>query len=115
MKTGLIACLKILIQVSASDRLSFLKSIHGSPNCACCCRDFEVHDQRTHLELKALDSLAKCYDQQLNKEEEIQLDERDVAKAGHLDAKKHLEDVSQEMLSTNIIQAMTTMLDTIVF
>ena len=79
------------------------------------CRDFEEQDKQTNKGLVALNSLAKIYDTQLSKEEETQLDKRDVEKVGHLDARKRLEDVSNEMLSQNIVQAMTAMLDTIVF
>lgn len=79
------------------------------------CRDYEAWTPSTAKELSSLDSLTKSLNEQLGAEEKTELDKRDVAKAGKLDARKHLEDYAQKMMSAHIVQAMTTMLDTIVF
>lgn len=84
-------------------------------NVKCCCRDSEVYARSTEENLKSLDNFAKRFNDQLGQEEKTELDKRDVAKAGKVDARKHLEELTQSMMSGNIVQAMTTMLDTIVF
>ena len=48
-------------------------------------------------------------------EESIPLEKRVVAKAGKMDAKKRLEADADALISSNIVQCMGTMLDTIAF
>lgn len=55
------------------------------------------------------------YDKEVVEEEGIPLERRVVAKAGKMDAKKRLEEGVGQLMSTNIVQCMGAMLDTIVF
>lgn len=48
-------------------------------------------------------------------EQELSPEKRVVANVGKMDAKKHLADNVTKLMSSNIIQAMGTMLDTVVF
>lgn len=61
------------------------------------------------------DVLAVKYEKAIAEEEDISLEKRVVAKAGKLDAKKRLEDNVQTLLSDNIVQCMSSMVDTVVF
>jgi 26S proteasome regulatory subunit N11 len=47
--------------------------------------------------------------------QELAPEKRVVANVGKMDAKKHLEDNVQQLMSANIVQSMATMLDTVVF
>lgn len=48
-------------------------------------------------------------------ERELPPEKRVVANVGKMDAKKHLSENVTRLMSSNIIQAMGTMLDTVVF
>lgn len=48
-------------------------------------------------------------------EQELSLAERTVANVGKQDAKKHLEMNVAHLMSSNIVQTLGTMLDTVVF
>lgn len=58
---------------------------------------------------------ADKYERAIAEEDTISLDKRVVAKAGKLDAKKRLENNARTLLSDNIVQCMSSMVDTIVF
>ena len=55
------------------------------------------------------------YDAAVVEEEGIPLERRVVAKAGKMDAKKRLEASVQQMISSNIVQCMGAMVDTVAF
>lgn len=60
-----------------------------------------------------LQSLSDAYDKSLVEEQTIPMEKRLVANVGKLDAKQHLEREIQRLMSSNIVQCMRAMLDTI--
>ncbi|KDD75404.1 JAB1/Mov34/MPN/PAD-1 ubiquitin protease [Helicosporidium sp. ATCC 50920] len=78
-------------------------------------RDFEVHSRRNEKLLKDIGDLTEKYGTMVAEEREIPLDRRTVSKAGKVDAKKRLDDATQDLLTANIVQTMSSMLDTVVF
>lgn len=69
----------------------------------------------TEKALKEVQDLARKYDSAVIEEQETPPADRAVAAVGKMDAKKHLDQHVQSLMSTNIVQAMATMLDTVVF
>ena len=45
----------------------------------------------------------------------VSAEKRVVATTGHLDAKRHLSDNAERLMSINIVQNLATMLDVVVF
>jgi 26S proteasome regulatory subunit N11 len=65
--------------------------------------------------VKELKDLAERYDKAVVEEQELPPEKRIVANVGKMDAKKHLQNNVLGLMSSNIIQCMGTMLDTVVF
>jgi 26S proteasome regulatory subunit N11 len=65
--------------------------------------------------VKELKELAQRYDKAVVEEQELPPEKRVVANVGKMDAKKHLHNNVLGLMSSNIIQCMGTMLDTVVF
>lgn len=65
--------------------------------------------------MKEVQELAGKYDLAVIEEQETPPKDRVVASVGKMDAKKHLDQHVQTLMSNNIVQAMATMLDTVVF
>lgn len=59
--------------------------------------------------------MATKYDLAVIDEQETPPNDREVANVGKMDAKKHLDQHMHSLMSTNIVQAMATVLDTVVF
>lgn len=78
-------------------------------------RDFDDHATGNETCVKEMQSLTKKYDEAVVEEEGLTPDARVVAGVGKMDAKKHLEEHVQSLLSANILQTMGTMLDVVVF
>ncbi|KAI3431282.1 hypothetical protein D9Q98_004343 [Chlorella vulgaris] len=78
-------------------------------------RNFEDHSKQNERVITEIQELSVKYDKAVVEEQDIPLDQRVVAKAGKMDAKKRLEDNVQQLMSANIVQCMGSMLDTIVF
>lgn len=78
------------------------------------CHDLR-HRQTTLPPECALQSLSDRYNKAVVEEQELSLQERTVANVGKQDAKKHLEANVARLMSTNIVQTLGTMLDTVVF
>ena len=79
------------------------------------CRDFQAHEQSTEKALKEVQDLAAKYDLAVIEEQDTPPNDREVANVGKMDAKKHLDEHMHNLMSTNVVQAMATMLDTVVF
>ena len=79
------------------------------------CRDFQEHDESTEEALKEVQGLAAKYDLAVIEEQETPPNEREVANVGKMDAKKHLDQHMHALMAANVVQAMATMLDTVVF
>lgn len=77
--------------------------------------DFKEHTVSNEKCLSELKEFAKKYDQAVQEEEELSADKLVVARVGRQDAKKHLEENVQRLMSSNIIQVLSAMLDTVVF
>lgn len=77
--------------------------------------DFKEHTATNEKCLAELKEFAKKYDQAVQEEEELSADKLVVARVGRQDAKKHLEENVQRLMSSNIIQVLSAMLDTVVF
>jgi 26S proteasome regulatory subunit N11 len=59
--------------------------------------------------------LTKAYNDRVQQEEGKTVEQVLVENVGKVDAKKHLEASVNELMSSNIIQCLGTMLDTVVF
>jgi len=78
-------------------------------------RNFDHHTEDNEKVVKELKALADRYDKAVVEEQELPPEKRVVANVGKMDAKKHLATNVSQLMSSNIIQAMGTMLDTVVF
>lgn len=77
--------------------------------CACACLPAVL---QVVSEMK---ELVTRYDAAVVEEQELPPEKRVVANVGKMDAKKHLASNVTSIMSSNINQAMGTMLDTVVF
>jgi 26S proteasome regulatory subunit N11 len=59
--------------------------------------------------------LAKAYNKAVQEEDEKTAEKFQIDQVGKLDAKKHLQQDIETVMSNNIIQVLGTMLDTVVF
>ncbi|KAJ9529701.1 26S proteasome regulatory subunit [Haematococcus lacustris] len=78
-------------------------------------QNFQAHAEQNEKVVKELKRLADRYDQAVIEEQELSPEKRVVANVGKMDAKKHLASNVTALMSSNIIQSMGTMLDTVVF
>lgn len=79
--------------------------------------DYEEHSRQTEELLQEMGSLAEKYDQAIQEEDKLAVDKgaRALASVGKQNAKKRMGETVQRLVSSNITQALGTMLDTIVF
>ncbi|KAG2487385.1 hypothetical protein HYH03_013954 [Edaphochlamys debaryana] len=77
--------------------------------------DFSAHSEANEKTVKELKGLAERYDKAVIEEQELSPEQRIVAGAGKMDAKKHLAAQVGSLMASNIAQSMGTMLDTVVF
>lgn len=78
-------------------------------------KGFQEHNRQNEKAVGEIKELSSKYDKAVVEEETIPMDRRVVAKAGKMDAKKRLEESVGQVMSTNIVQCMGAMLDTVVF
>lgn len=78
-------------------------------------RDFQGFEKDTEKSLKEVQDLAAKYDLAVIDEQDTPPNDREVANVGKMDAKKHLDQHMTNLMSANVVQAMATMLDTVVF
>lgn len=78
-------------------------------------RNFGEHSQDNEALIKQLHELSDKYDRAVLEEQELPPEKRVVANVGKMNAKKHIEENVQHLMSTNIVQCMGTMLDVVVF
>jgi 26S proteasome regulatory subunit N11 len=78
-------------------------------------RDFEEHGKENETKMEQIFKLAKDYNQWLIDEHGMTREEREIHNVGKIDPKRHLESTVEELLSSNITQALGTMMDTVVF
>eukprot|EP00457_Paulinella_chromatophora_P012252 gb/GEZN01012450.1/.p1 GENE.gb/GEZN01012450.1/~~gb/GEZN01012450.1/.p1 ORF type:complete len:312 (+),score=48.89 gb/GEZN01012450.1/:60-995(+) len=78
-------------------------------------RSASEHAKNNGKVMEDLLAFAKQYNKRLEEEDSMTKDELIVATAGKLDPKKHLESSVEDLMSSNIAQTLTAMIDTIVF
>jgi 26S proteasome regulatory subunit N11 len=77
--------------------------------------DFKQHDKQNEETVKRMLDLAKAYNKAVQEEDEKTAERFQIDQVGKLDAKKHLQQDIETVMSDNIIQCLGTMLDTVVF
>mmetsp|Transcript_3142 Transcript_3142/g.7972 ORF Transcript_3142/g.7972 Transcript_3142/m.7972 type:complete len:310 (+) Transcript_3142:77-1006(+) len=77
--------------------------------------DFKQHDKQNMETIKKMLELAKSYNKAVQEEDEKTAEKFQIDQVGKLDAKKHLEEDIDRVMSDNIIQCLGTMLDTVSF
>ena len=60
-------------------------------------------------------NLAVKYNKAVQEEDELPPEKLAIANVGRQDAKKHLEEHVSNLMSSNIVQTLGTMLDTVIF
>lgn len=78
-------------------------------------KNFDVHIEDNEKVLKEMLELTKAYNKAIQEEENVSKEKLVVQKVGKLDPKRHLEQNVQQLMSSNIVQTLGTMLNTIVF
>lgn len=76
---------------------------------------FEDHQKSTEDVVDKMLKLTKDYNERVQQEEGKTMEEIEVENVGKIDPKKHLEASVSDLMSSNIIQCLGTMLDTVVF
>lgn len=77
--------------------------------------NFESHSASNEKLVLQLKDLSEKYIKAVSDEQEMPHEKRAVANVGKMDAKKHMQSSVQTLMSSNILQCMGTMLDTVVF
>jgi 26S proteasome regulatory subunit N11 len=77
--------------------------------------DYVTHADDTVKSVTEMKDLSDAYEKAVKQETELSADELLVATVGKVDAKKRIEDSVLELMSTNLVQLLGTMLDTVVF
>lgn len=76
---------------------------------------FEKHSKDNEEIVQEMCELAKNYNKAVQDEDNLSAGQREIANVGKLDPKRHLEKDIDTVMSSNIIQTLGTMLDTVVF
>lgn len=75
----------------------------------------DKHASEIFLDVQEMLSLAIKYNKAVQEEDELPPEKLAIANVGRQDAKKHLEEHVSNLMSSNIVQTLGTMLDTVVF
>jgi 26S proteasome regulatory subunit N11 len=78
-------------------------------------RPFDMHSKTNEQIVQEMLNLATKYNKAVQEEDELPPEKLAIANVGRQDAKKHLEEHVSNLMSSNIIQTLGTMLDTVVF
>ena len=78
-------------------------------------QQFEQHQESTETVVQKMLKLTKEYNERVQQEEGKSTEEMIVEGVGKIDPKKHLETAVSDLMSSNIVQCLGTMLDTVVF
>ncbi|KAK4490361.1 hypothetical protein RD792_001037 [Penstemon davidsonii] len=76
---------------------------------------FDTHSKTNEQTVQEMLSLAVKYNKAVQEEDELSPEKLAIANVGRQDAKKHLEEHVSNLMSSNIVQTLGTMLDTVVF
>jgi len=77
--------------------------------------DYETHSQDNDAAVKEMVELSAAYEKAVQQETELTAEQLVVATVGKMDAKKRIEENVIKLMSSNIVQCLGTMLDTVVF
>jgi len=77
--------------------------------------DYVTHADEMEKTVTEMKNLSDAYEKAVRQETELTADALLVATVGKVDAKKRIEDSVLELMSTNLVQLLGTMLDTVVF
>ncbi|XBI26872.1 hypothetical protein VPH35_051482 [Triticum aestivum] len=78
-------------------------------------KKFDAHSETNEQTVQEMLSLAIKYNKAVQEEDELSPEKLAIANVGRQDAKKHLEEHVSNLMSSNIVQTLGTMLDTVVF
>ncbi|KAL0366264.1 UNVERIFIED_CONTAM: 26S proteasome non-ATPase regulatory subunit [Sesamum radiatum] len=76
---------------------------------------FDTHSKTNEQTVQEMLNLATKYNKAVQEEDELPPEKLAIANVGRQDAKKHLEEHVSNLMSSNIVQTLGTMLDTVVF
>ncbi|RYR36265.1 hypothetical protein Ahy_A10g051264 isoform A [Arachis hypogaea] len=76
---------------------------------------FDTHSKTNEQTVQEMLNLAVKYNKAVQEEDELPPEKLAIANVGRQDAKKHLEEHVSNLMSSNIIQTLGMMLDTVVF
>ncbi|CAI5491887.1 unnamed protein product [Closterium sp. Naga37s-1] len=76
---------------------------------------FESHNKKNEQIVQDMLELAQKYNKAVQEEDTLSTEKFAIASVGRQDAKKHLEEHVSTLMSSNIVQTLGTMLDTVVF
>ncbi|CAN6342001.1 unnamed protein product [Urochloa humidicola] len=76
---------------------------------------FDAHSKTNEQTVQEMLNLAVKYNKAVQEEDELPPEKLAIANVGRQDAKKHLEEHVSNLMSSNIVQTLGTMLDTVVF
>lgn len=77
--------------------------------------DYDKHCQLNKDTLKEMLTLAKNYDKALEEEDKMTPEQLAIKNVGKQDPKRHLEEKVDILMTTNIVQCLGAMLDTVIF
>lgn len=77
--------------------------------------NYDTHAEETRATVKEMVKLSAAYEKAVKQETELSSEQLVVATVGKMDAKKRISEAMQRLMSANIVQALGTMLDTVVF
>ncbi|XWS14671.1 hypothetical protein CRYUN_Cryun35bG0029300 [Craigia yunnanensis] len=78
-------------------------------------RRFDTHSKTNEQTVQEMLSLAIKYNKAVQEEDELPPEKLAIANVGRQDAKKHLEEHVSNLMSSNIVQTLGAMIDTVVF
>ncbi|KAH9562669.1 hypothetical protein CY35_05G083900 [Sphagnum magellanicum] len=76
---------------------------------------FDNHSKTNESTVQEMLELAVKYNKAVQEEDQLSPEKLAIANVGRQDAKKHLEEHVSDLMSSNIVQTLGTMLDTVVF
>lgn len=76
---------------------------------------FDAHSKTNEQTVQEMLNLAGKYNKAVQQEDELTPEKLAIANVGRQDAKKHLEEHVSDLMSSNIVQTLGTMLDTVIF
>ncbi|KAK9266842.1 hypothetical protein L1049_001613 [Liquidambar formosana] len=80
-----------------------------------CAQSSSVTNMVLFMDKQEMLNLAIKYNKAVQEEDELSPEKLAIANVGRQDAKKHLEEHVSNLMSSNIVQTLGTMLDTVVF